>query len=61
MSREQFLVYYEREKLPLSETAKENHWKTWQAAWDALLSAHGPVVMLTLDNVEMMPDVETKT
>lgn len=42
--RAEFDAYYEREGLPLMTTARENHWRTWQAAQAALLAAHGPAV-----------------
>jgi hypothetical protein len=59
--REQFEAFYESVNGCLLATVKEGHWRTWLAAQDALLSAHGPVVMLTMDNTVMMPDAETKT
>ncbi|CDY76129.1 hypothetical protein BGLT_05201 [Caballeronia glathei] len=54
--REQFEANYEERKLPLLSSVKESHWNTWQAAQEAILSAHGPAVMLTcLDNIAIMP------
>ena len=64
MSREQFEAYYNREQLPCLSSVKERHWQTWLEAQATLLSAHGPVVMLTMDDVVEMPglpNAETKT
>jgi hypothetical protein len=46
MSREQFEAYYVDTHGCLLASVKENHWRTWLAAQNALLSAHGPAVEL---------------
>jgi len=48
MSRKEFEVYYAREQLPCLSSVKERHWQTWMEAQATLLSAHGPVTMLTM-------------
>lgn len=53
--REQFEKYYRDAGLPCLSTTKENHWKTWLEAQATLLSAHGPVTMLTVDEIAVMP------
>lgn len=58
MSRKQFEEFYESVGGCLLSTVKELHWRTWLAAQDALLSAHGPVTMLTMDNIVIMPSVK---
>ena len=58
MSRKQFEEFYESVGGCLLSQVKELHWRTWLAAQDALLSAHGPVTMLTMDNVAIMPSVK---
>jgi hypothetical protein len=46
MSREQFDAYYVNVHGCLLASVKENHWRTWLAAQEAILSAHGPAVEL---------------
>jgi hypothetical protein len=46
MSREQFDEYYQSVHGCLLASVKDNHWRTWLAAQNALLSAHGPAVEL---------------
>jgi hypothetical protein len=46
MSREQFDKYYLTVHGCLLASVKENHWRTWLAAQEAILSAHGPAVEL---------------
>lgn len=58
MSRQQFEQYYAREQLPCLSSVKERHWQTWLEAQTTLLAAHGPVTMLTMDNVAIMPSVK---
>ena len=58
MSRKQFEEFYESVGGCLLSTVKELHWRTWMAAQDALLSAHGPVTMLTMAEVVQIPFVD---
>ena len=55
MSRDQFDRYYDEAGLCCLAGVKEKHWQTWLKAQEVLLSAHGPVTMLTMDNVVTMP------
>lgn len=58
MSRAEFEKYYADNQLPCLSSVKERHWQTWMEAQATLLSAHGPVVMMTMDNTVMMPSLE---
>lgn len=48
--REQFDAYYESVGGCLLSTVKELHWRTWLAAQESLLAAHGPAVMIEIQN-----------
>jgi hypothetical protein len=54
--REQFEAFYESVNGCLLSTVKELHWRTWLAAQDALLSAHGPAV-----EIKVLNDADTPT
>jgi hypothetical protein len=58
MSREQFDTYYSTVHGCLLASVKENHWRTWLAAQEAILSAHGPAVELRViqDTEKAMDD-----
>lgn len=61
MSREQFEAYYINTHGCLLASVKENHWRTWLAAQEAILSAHGPAVELrVIQDAEKTMDDEWK-
>jgi hypothetical protein len=56
----EFLKYYADAGLPCMESTKKNHWNTWLEAQATLLSAHGPVTMLRMDEIAVMPEVKSE-